>query len=203
MMKKQILMLLAVVFSITVSAQEDFTIQVNDTTFGLEIDKGYSVMIDGKKVNIKVTAKDTLLYDDALFSFKYPKEYKPSKMVLDGGIEQIMLITAAGSGVIFQKYDNLNPSILNELMLSEVTKESVSYGYELTRDDYSRKLKSGQMVDVDKAILTYKGEKGIYEVASIGKKDEGIIIMTVVSDETLSVEGKRLIDFVWGSLVYK
>ena len=45
--------------------------------------------------------------------------------------------------------------MLNDMMLFEVTKESVSYGYTLKREDYKRKLVSGQEIDVIKAVLTF------------------------------------------------
>ena len=88
-------------------------------------------------------------------------------------------------------------------MISEVTKESLNYGFKIERNDYTRKLKSGQKLDVDKAILTYKDETNIYEVATIGKKDEGILIMTMVMDEKMSKQGRKIIEMMWSSLIYK
>ncbi len=202
-MNKLIFTFLLLLSSVVLLAQEDFIIQVNDSTFGLSLDKEYKLKVDGKPIVFKVMAKDTLLYDDDIFSFMYLKDYKPNKIIVEEGIEQIMITTAGGSGVLIQKYDGLNPTILNELMLSEVTKESVSYGYDMKRDDYSRKLKSGREVDVDRAILTYKGDKSVYEVFSVGKKDEGILVMTMVVDQSFSDAGKSLIDLMWNSITYK
>lgn len=184
-------------------AQNDYIIEINDTTFDISTDESYTILLDGKEVNFKFSQKDTLAYNDDLYSFKYSRDYKVSRMEIEEGIEQVMLITAEGSGILIQKYSTVNPSMMNEILLAEVTKESVSYGYEMTRKDYSRKLISGQKIEVDKAILTYKGEKNIYEVASIGKKDEGIMIMTMIMDDSMSEQGKKIIDLMWNSLTYK
>ena len=201
---KNLLLLLLLLNGFLLCAQsEEYTIQLNDTTFEIALDTEYSLSINGEVITFKVTGKDTLVYEDDIYSFQYPKDFKVSKLKVDQGIEQVMLLTAEGSGILIQQYSTMNPSMLNELMLNEVTKESLSYGYEMKREDYTRSLKSGQSIDVDKAVLNYKGETNIYEIASIGTKDEGILIMTMIMDETLSEQGKRIINMMWDSLIYK
>ena len=184
-------------------SQNDFKIHINDTILEITLDKTYNITLDKKEIEFKIVAKDTLVYEDDIFSFNYPKDYKVSPMVIEEGIEQIMLMTAEGSGILIQKYSTINPTMLNELMISEVTKESLNYGFIMKRDDYTRKLKSGQEIDVDKAILTYKDEMNIYEIATIGKKDEGILIMTMIMDEEMSTQGRKIIDLMWNSLRYR
>ncbi|MCF7559439.1 hypothetical protein L3X39_02230 [Sabulilitoribacter multivorans] len=186
-------------------AQNDYFLQVNDSILEVALDKEYKININGKEVNFKVSVKDILLYDDDLFSFQYSKDYKITKTKIDEGIEQIMIMTAEGSGIMIQKYSSFNPTMLNEMMLNEITKESISYGYKLNREDYVRSLKSGKKIEVDKAVLTYKGEKNVYEISSIGNKDEGIMIMTMdmIMDNKVNEQGQKLINLMWDSLNYK
>lgn len=201
-MRKYLLISLIFV-SLYVNGQEDYTITIGGKTQDISLDKKYELTINGQKTTFIVSSKDTLLYNDDAYSFRYLKDYKVSKLVIDEGIEQIMLMTAEGSGILIQKYSTINPTMLNEMMLNEITKESLSYGAELTRKDYKRKLISGQTVDVDKAVLTYKDDTSVYEIASIGQKDEGIIIATMITDETMSDQGRKIIDLLWSSLTYK
>jgi hypothetical protein len=189
--------------SIKSFSQNDYKIQINDTIIEVSLDKEYYITLDEKEIQFKIVAKDTLIYEDDLFSFNYSKDYRISKLIIEEGIEQIMLMTAEGSGLLIQKYASINPTMLNEMMISEVTKESLNYGYKMKREDYTIKLKSGQKLDIDKAILTYKDETNIYEVASIGKKDEGILIMTIITNDEMSMEGRKIIDLMWNTLIYK
>ncbi|MBT8195370.1 MAG: hypothetical protein KJO64_03030 [Bacteroidia bacterium] len=193
---------LLILLSFNSFSQGNFKIHINDTTIEISLDTEYNITLDDNEIQFTVVAKDTLLYGDDLFSFNYPKNYKPSKLILEEGIEQIMLMTAEGSGILIQKYTTLDPTILKGIMLSEVTKESLSYGYKMKREDYKRKLNSGQKIEIDKAILTYKDDKNIYEVAAIGGKDEGILIMTMIMIEDYSTEGKKIIEMMWESLTY-
>ncbi|RSK41346.1 hypothetical protein [Mangrovimonas spongiae] len=189
--------------SIKSFSQNDYKIQINDTILEISLDKQYNITLDKKEIQFKIISKDTLIYNDDLFSFNYSKDYKVSQTIIDEGIKQFMIMTAEGSGILIQKYSTINPTMLNEMMIAEVTKESLNYGFTLQREDYSRNLKSGQKIDVDKAILTYKDETNIYEVATIGEKDEGILIMTMIMDKTMSKQGKKIIELMWNSLTYK
>lgn len=197
------LMTLLLILSLKSFSQEDYKLQINDTVFDISVDSDYTIDVKGREVRLRLIAKDTLIYSNDMYSFKYYKDHRVSHMKIDEGIEQIMLITVEGSGVLIQKFSMFNPTMLNEMMISEVTKESLSYGYEMQREEYKRKLKSGQEIRVDRAILKYKDETNIYEVATIGKKDEGILIMTMVMDEKLSEQGGKIIDLMWNSLIYK
>ena len=162
----------------------------------------YEIKIDNKTHNIKIASIDTLVYKGGKISFKYFKDHKISTTQLDDGIEQLMIMTADGSGIIIQLYSNMNPQLLNEMLLNEVTKESVGYGYELKRKDYERTLSSKQKINVDKAVLTYKDEINIYEVATFGTKDEGVLIMTMKMDNEKNSAGQKLIDLTWNSFKY-
>lgn len=77
----------------------------------------------------RLQSKTPWVYEDSLYRFRYLKDYKISKLKVDEGIEQIMIMTAEGLYVLIQKYSTINPTMLNEMMLNEVTKESLSYGF--------------------------------------------------------------------------
>lgn len=198
-----LLMCLLLITSINSFSQTDYKIQINDTVIDISVNNEYNINLNGKEIKLRLIAKDTLLFDDNFFSFNYSKDYKVSRLQVGEGIEQLMIMTAEGSGLLIQKYSTVNPVMLNSMIISEVTKESLSFGFEMENQTYTRKLKSGQNLDVDRAVLTYKDKTNIYDVASIGKNDEGILIMTMIMDEKMSEKGKELIDLMWNSLIYK
>jgi len=194
-MKKKLL-LFTLLASTIIFAQENYQIKINEKVIDVELDKNYEIKIKNKVFNVKVNIKDSLTYNDNMISFKYPKEYKVVSTKIGDGIQQLMLMTAEGSGVLIQKYSNMNPSMLNELMINEVTKESVNYGFEMKREDYVRTLNLGTKLDINRVVLTYKDEINIYEIATIGKKDEGILIMTMEMDDMENSDGKKLINMI-------
>ena len=138
---KSLFTILALVFAGHLSAQEDYTIRIHDSSFKIALDKPYEVTVKGRKINITVTANDTINYRDDLYSFQYLKDFKISRTEVDEGIEQVMIMTAEGNGIIIQKYSTMDPSQMNDIMLTEVTKESVNYGFEMKRTEDTRTLK--------------------------------------------------------------
>ena len=198
----KILLLTLLTVSTVAFGQDDYKIEINGVSQDISLDKEYVLPINGKNVTIKVLAKDVVVYKDELFSFDHSKDYKISKTKIEGGIEQLMLMTAEGSGILIQKYETIDPTGLNNLMISEITKESINYGFKMDRQVITKELKSGQKIKVDKAVLTYKDEVNIYEVMSIGKKDEGIVVVTMIMDKTQSAQGEKIIDLMWKTLAF-
>ena len=98
------LIILLILISIKSFSQNDYKIHINDTILEISLDKEYNITLDKKEIQFKIVTKDTLIYEDNLFSFNYSKDYKISPMTIEEGIEQIMLMTAEGSGILIQKY---------------------------------------------------------------------------------------------------
>jgi len=101
-------------------SQQEYVATINGTAVDVKIDTTYVLHINGEDVTFSLSEKDTVTYNDDLFSFQYSKDYKVSKLTLDEGIEQIMIMTAEGSGILIQKYSTINPEMITELMINEV-----------------------------------------------------------------------------------
>lgn len=203
-MKNTLLLSLIFVANLySLTAQETFTLYLNGEAHEIELNENYTKKIGKEEIEFQLKAKDTLYYEDELMKFAYLRLNPISKVELDETIDQIMIMTAEGTGVIVQKYLSINPIFLNEMMLNEVTKESLNYGFDLKRDEYQKTLKSGQTLTVQNATLTYKDEVNIYEVATIGGNDQGIMVMTIAMDNNPDIIGKQLINLLWSTLEYK
>ncbi len=143
-----------------------------------------------------------LTYNAQLFSLQHLKGSNIMKTDIDNDVAQYAIFTAEGGGLMIQEYMSINPEMMKEFILHEITKENISYGYKLTREDYKRKLRSGEEIDVIRAILEYRGEISIYEVTAIGSKDRGILITTMIPDESIAALAKECIKLMWHSLEY-
>jgi hypothetical protein len=60
---KQKLLLFVFLTSSILYAQENFNIEIDGKLMSIELDKNYEVLINKKKVNFKVTIKDSITYD--------------------------------------------------------------------------------------------------------------------------------------------
>lgn len=173
----------------------NYQLIIDGDTLNINLDEAIEYKgAKGKKMNILLRESDIKTYVDDMVSFQYEKGNGVSNTVIEEGIEQCMIMKSTGSGFMVQKYQTFDPSALTRFMLSEITKESVSYGYEKTEEDFKHTLKSGETLTGVTATLTYKGEKEIYTVASYGEKDRGIMVVTMLLVDDFAESDKPMLD---------
>ena len=151
----------------------------NDSVFiNLDESKSYSTKT-GEELNIKLIQPNILTYSDDFISFNYERSLNVSNTLLEEGIEQCLVMKSTGNGFLIQKYSTMNPSDLTSLILNELTKESVNYGYKRTDKKFKKTLVSGETIEGLKVTLKYQNEKQVYTVATYGEKDRGILVLTM------------------------
>lgn len=194
-MSKSLLLALCLFFSFNLSAQNkgNYVIIINNDSIFIDLDneKNYKTS-SGDDLSIKITQPDELTYSNDMISFKYDKSLSVSNTKIEDGIEQCMIMKSTGNGFMVQTYRTMDPSSLTELMLHEITKESVSYGYSKKEKKFKKKLISGETIEGIEATLTYNGQKEIYTVASYGQKDAGIIVVTILLNDDFKEDEKIL-----------
>ena len=203
-MLKSILTLTLLSLSAFTFAQKtgNYVVVINNDSIQINLDENFQYKPKGgKQLDIKVIQPNILTYSDAMISFNYDKSLNVSNTIIDKGIEQCMVMQSTGNGFMIQKYQTINPSSLTELMLNELTKESVSYGYAKKETPFKKTLLSGQTLEGIQATLSYKGEDEIYTVATYGAKDEGIIVITMLLSNDFNDE--KIIDLFLDTLRIK
>lgn len=199
---KYVVSISLLLLSLFATAQNNYQLKVNDSVLNISLDKNYSLNIGGQKINLILSELDTLSYSDEICSFKYLKEYRISKTSVGDGVTQISILTSEGSGFLVQTYPSLNPTKLAPIVMDEITKESLNYGFTKTESTYKKTLASGQAVSVTKNILKYNDEVNIYEIAATGKKDSGVIILTMKMSE-INTQGDKILKLLWNSFKLK
>lgn len=204
-MKKTVITLAALMISVASLAQSqgNYIMVINNDTIQIDIDSDiHYKTFSGEELTIRITQPEILTYSDNMISFNYYRDLGVSDSKIDEGIEQCMIMKSTGNGFMVQKYRTINPNGLTELMLNEIIKESISYGYSKTEKKFKKKLRSGHTIEGIQATLTYKGEKEIYTVATYGGKDEGIIVVTLMLDDDYQ-DDKKFIDLFLETLEIK
>ena len=204
-MTKAIFTLGALLISLISYSQEkgNYIIIINNDSIQVDLNKNIQYKkSSGEELTIKVIQPQILTYSDDMISFNHDKSLSVSDSKIEEGIEQCMIMKSTGNGFMIQKYKTIDPSSLTQLMMNEITKESVNYGYAKTEKPFKKKLKSGQTIEGIQATLTYKGENEVYTVATYGAKDEGVIVVTMLLSEDYK-DDKKIIDLFLETLEIK
>ena len=179
---------------------KNYELVIDGKTYELNLDEEIAVTDEGgRTTKIVLRKKPYTEYSDKFVAFQHKSELSVSSQALGDGIAQLMLTTATGTMVMVQEHASMDPSMLVPMMLKELTKESIDYGYKMTQGKVTRKLKSGRTLTGLKATLRYRGEESYWEVLSCGDRDIGILVITHVDAEFLK-QDKEMHSHFWRTL---
>jgi len=171
----------------------------------VDIDPGEDVDVTlpgGKTSKVRIDHNDFASFSGGTFSFVHPSTNSVTKTDLGDGIAQYLMASALGTLVVVQKYDKMNPVSLNQLMLQEMTKETVQAGGQLTQRPTTRKLADGKELTGLKATVKTRTDSADFEIVGYGLADQGLLFVTRVGSEDLATE-QPLIDKFWETLKIK
>ena len=199
---KKLLLLLCLVAGIGFAQEgNNYIISINGETFEYQI--GSEIEYNAKKkgpIKIIVQQKNELNYNDGVISFMHTKDFPVSETVLEEGIKQIAALNSTGMGILIQEYEGFDPTLMVDLMLNEVTKESVDYGYAQEISSVEFTSKDGRIFKGKKSILTYQGMIDEWIVVAYGWKDAGVLVATMSLDATGLNKGVEFVDDFFNSL---
>lgn len=198
-MKKILFPLILLLSSAVSFAGENYEIEINGHTYGIELDKEKHLALpDGVKLRIKLSLKEYIDFESQLFSFSHKNIHKPSKSDLGNGVYQTLIATPRGTVLVIQEYTTMDPSGLVDGMLKEVTKEKIEYGYKYEEKEVVKTMGNIELKGKE-AIATYKQHHWTYTVYSYGGKDVGIAVVTMILESNADKD-KHLINDFWKTL---
>ncbi len=179
-------LLLAVIFlSVTLRAQNaaNYILEINGDTVSLALDGTKTFKNSkGQTYTLKLKQKEVLHYEDAKFSFQYPANYTVSSEKIDDDITQLLCFAATGDGFLIQSYKDINPENMVDLMLEEMTKESVDAGYKETITTVQHTLGSGKVLTGKRSTLTLDDDTSAYEIYPVKSGKGGLLIVHIILD---------------------
>jgi hypothetical protein len=181
----------------------NYELSVDGKTYDLNLNETIEVKDkSGKTTTVVLRKKPYAEYSDELVSFQHASELSVSSQDLGDGIKQLMSATATGTLIMIQEYSTMDPSMLVPMMLNELTKKSVDYGYSMTQEKVTRTLGSGITLKGLKATLKYRGDESCWEVLSFGKKDAGVLVITQIDKEFIKTD-EAIHSHFWDTLKLK
>ena len=196
---KVLLFICALMHCSTLVFAQDYVLTVNGSSQQLDLNEETQIVLsDGMTLNVILTQQEFLSFESDSFRFKHHNAYKPSRTDLGDGILQTMFATPTGTGILVQEYDSMNPSGLIDLMLHELSKEEIEYGY--SYEERPIKRKAGGMTFIGKeAVTSYKGDEWTRQALSAGTKDQGLLVITFI-EKSNYVKESDVIDKMWETL---
>ena len=180
-----------------------FKLTIDGVTVDIDPGERTNVTLPGgKQSKVTLERNDFATFSGGSFSFVHPSDISVTKTDLGENITQYLMASALGTIVVVQEYGKMNPVSLNQLMLQEMTKESVQAGAKLTQEPTTRKLADGKELTGILAKVKTRTDTADFEIVGFGLADQGLLFITRVAGEDAATE-KPLIDKFWQSLKVK
>ena len=177
----------------------NFTLTINGKKFDVSLDKQVVIKVGASRLRVTLAKKTIVRFKTATFSFNHPSRLSPSRTSLGNGIHQTMMASPIGTIIMVQEYSTMDPSGLVDLMIRELTKEEVKYGYKIKKSAAARKLADGKKVKGKMAVSKYKSKQIVRHVLTYGWTDAGILIVTQI-DRSSSAQEAKMISTFWKTL---
>ncbi len=180
-----------------------FTVTIDGVA--VPIDPGETVTVrskDGRDMSVILSRNPVTVFTDPLLSFQYPSSLSVATQRIDDGITQHLVASALGTVVIVQVYEKLDPTLLIDLMLKQITQKDVTAGAELTRSSADKTLKSGLRLKGLRGITRSRLQSRTIEVYAYGREERGVLLVTIIPDENKGSD-QTLIDSFWNTLTLK
>lgn len=167
-----------------------------------EVDAGAEQAIslpDGRQLKVRLDVKDVLTFRGDSFSFEHPGSVTPQRKPLSDGVTQTIMVTANGATVIVQDYSSIDPSMLVDLMMSELLKEETDYGYKIATAVTTKRLADGRTMTGKTAVSSYKTTEYTRTVHALKGRDSGLLVVSI-AEKSNPPEDFALIDLFWRTL---
>ncbi|UCI28379.1 hypothetical protein [Mesorhizobium sp. B2-8-5] len=180
-----------------------FKLTIDGVTIDIDPGEDVDVTLPGDRTSkVRIDHNDFATFSGGAFSFVHSSSNSVTKTDLGDGIAQYLMASALGTLVVVQKYDRMNPVSLNQLMLQEMTKETVQAGGQLTQQPTSRKLADGKELTGLRATVKTRTDSADFEIVGFGTADRGLLFITRIGDQDNATE-QPLIDKFWETLKIK
>lgn len=204
-MRKLLLICIACisVHSLLAQTGKNYILEIDGDTIHVALGKTTSFKSKkGQLHKVKVSRKEFLHFSNDVLSFDYPSQFSISTTKVDDDTDQLLIMTATGSGLMIQTYKALNPEQIVDRMLSEVTHDDVVAGYKQIISETKKKLANGTELKGKKSILSTHEDRSEFVCLAYGKEKRGVMVMELKNDID-NPEAVKLMEVFWKTLSIK
>lgn len=199
-MKTRLAVIAMACFACSRAIAGDYILTIDGQKYEVTIGKPATVKLpNGDNIRLTLNKKAIVSFNSENFSFQHPGKLTPSQKDLGDGVSQTIMVSPLGTLVIVQEYTTIDPSRLVDMMLDELTKEEVKYGYHITKSPATRKLSSGAVLQGKMAVSKYRGHEYTRYVLCYKARDAGIMIVTQI-EKGAPRDDRVMLETFWKSL---
>jgi hypothetical protein len=204
--------LLAFVFSVWLSSNcswaqtsngPDYVLVIDGIEHLLALDETKTVILkSGVEVPVKVSKREFGHFTTGNLTFAYPGKYTVASTAVTDSTTQHIVVTALGTIMLVQNYEEEIPSGLLNVMFDKMVEEAKALAFPIERIELSRKISNGKTMKGVRAH--YKGgDDDVTIDITVTPSGKGGFLVLTMHDNYTSPEEKQIIEQFWETLALK
>lgn len=135
-------------------------------------------------------------------SFEFPGQYTVASTAIDVGITQHIIVTALGTVMLVQNYEDGLPAGLLDLMYAQMVEEPKAMGLDIEKTDIERSIANNKTLEGVRAQYRGAGDNVTIDITTASSGPTGYLILTM-NDQSTSPEEAQMIEQFWKSVTLK
>jgi hypothetical protein len=156
----------------------------------------------GKSISIELKRKEFATFVNGALQFEYRGDLSVASTNIDTDIHQHLVASALGTLLIVQQYDKINPAMLTEFMLKQMTDGDVAAAAKLESTPYSMKLIDGTEMKGVKASIKSEKDDVSMQVLAADTGVGGVMAISRINND-MGKNDQPIIDRFWSTLKVK
>jgi hypothetical protein len=182
---------------------KNFTIIVDGKVF--EINPGETLhekSKSGNRINITLKRKEFANFSSGPLQFEYRGDLSVASTDIDNDIHQHLVASALGTLLIVQQYDKINPGMLTEFMLKQMTDGDVAAAAKLESTPLTLKLADGTEMKGVRATIKSDKDDVSMQVLAADTGVGGVMAISRINNDMAKSE-QTIVDRFWSTLKVK
>jgi hypothetical protein len=203
-MRRAVLALMTIVAASAALAQtkpsENYVIDIEGVAHELALGQEKRIKLkSGAEIPLTLRKKAFSQFVSGNLSFEHPDSFAVASTSVDEETTQYIGISANGTMLLVQSYDQTDPASLLEVMYDKLLEEQIAMGTPIEKSPLSRTLSDGAKLTGVTAHYKFTDDEVTLDIAARTLDTGGYLVVTM-HDILSAPEEKKVVDRFWQSL---
>jgi hypothetical protein len=153
----------------------------------------------GASISVALKRKEFATFSNTPLQFEYRGDLSVASTDIDPDIHQHLVASALGTLLIVQQYDKINPAMLTEFMLKQMTDGDVAASAKLESTPFTYKLSDGTEMKGVKASIKSDKDDVSMQVLAADAGVGGVLAISRINNDMAKSE-QPIVDRFWNTL---
>jgi hypothetical protein len=182
------------------SSSPDYVLTLEGVEHELTLDQDGTIKLkSGAEIPVKLSKRPFSRFKTGKLSFEYSGKYSVASTPVDDNTTQHIVVTALGTVILVQNYQNALPGGLLDIMFDKMVEEPKAMGLAIEKTELNRTIANSGVLKGVRAYYKGGDDDVTIDIAVTESGSGGFLVLTM-NDKYTAPEETQMIEKFWQSL---